>query len=42
MVEYALILTFFAVPVCGALTAAALTMLDGYRQTRRAMLAPFP
>jgi len=42
MVEYALILTFFAVPVCAALTAASLTMLDGYRNTRKAMLSPFP
>lgn len=42
MVEYALLLTFFAVPVCAGMTAAAFAMLDGYRQTRKAMLAPFP
>lgn len=42
MVEYALLLTFFAVPVCAGLTAASLSMLQGYRNTRRAMLAPFP
>ena len=42
MVEYALLLTFFAVPVCAGLTAASLSMLEGYRNTRKAMLAPFP
>jgi hypothetical protein len=42
MVEYALLLTFFAVPVCAGLTAAALSMLQGYRNTRQAMLSPFP
>jgi Flp pilus assembly pilin Flp len=42
MVEYALLLTFFAVPVCAGLTAASLSMLQGYRNTRQAMLAPFP
>ena len=42
MVEYALLLTFFALPVCAAVTAASIRMLEGYRSTRRAMLAPFP
>jgi len=42
MVEYALLLTFFAVPVMAGMTAASLSMLEGYRNTRRAMLAPFP
>jgi hypothetical protein len=42
MVEYALLLTFFAVPVCAGLTAAALSMHDGYRATRAAVLHPFP
>jgi Flp pilus assembly pilin Flp len=42
MVEYALLLTFFAVPVCAAMTAASLSMLDGYRNTRKHLLAPFP
>lgn len=42
MVEYALLLTFFAVPVAAGLTAASLSMLEGYRNTRKAMLAPFP
>ena len=42
MVEYALILTFFAVPVCAGLTAAALSMLDGYRTLRAAVLSPLP
>ena len=42
MVEYALLLTFFAVPVCAGMTAASLQMLDGYRAARKHVLAPFP
>jgi hypothetical protein len=42
MVEYALLLTFFAVPVCAGMTAASLQMLAGYRNTRTQLLAPFP
>ena len=42
LVEYALLLTFFAVPVMAGLTAASLMMLDGYRNTRKLLLAPFP
>jgi hypothetical protein len=42
MVEYALLLTFFAVPVCAGMTAASLQMLQGYRNTRQHLLNPFP
>ena len=42
LVEYAFLLTFFAVPVMAGLTAASLMMLDGYRNTRKHLLAPFP
>jgi Flp pilus assembly pilin Flp len=42
MVEYALLLTFFAVPVCVGMTAAGLQMLAGYKATRSAILAPMP
>ena len=42
MVEYALLLTFFAVPVCMGMTAASLQMLDGYRNMRKHILGPFP
>jgi Flp pilus assembly pilin Flp len=42
LVEYALLLTFFAVPICTACTVWSLTMLDGYTKTRRAILSPFP
>lgn len=42
MVEYALLLTFFAVPVCVGMTAAGVTMLDGYKATRTSILKPFP
>lgn len=42
MVEYALLLTFFAVPVCAGMVAAGVQMLDGYRSTRTAILNPWP
>lgn len=42
MVEYALLLTFFAVPVCVGMTAAGVKMLQNYRTARAALLAPFP
>jgi hypothetical protein len=42
LVEYALLLTFFAVPVCAAMTAAGLTLLKGYQNTRKSILGPFP
>lgn len=42
MVEYALLLTFFAVPVCVGMTTAGVTMLQGYRATRTSILSPFP
>lgn len=42
MVEYALLLTFFAVPVCVGMTAAGVKMLQNYKSARSALLAPFP
>jgi len=42
LVEYALLLTFFAVPVCGGIPMAALTMLKGYQDTRADILRPLP
>jgi len=42
MVEYALLLTFFAVPVAGGITAAGAQMLTQYRASRAEVLAPFP
>jgi Flp pilus assembly pilin Flp len=34
LVEYALLLTFFAVPVMGGITAAGAQMLNQYRTSR--------
>jgi Flp pilus assembly pilin Flp len=42
LVEYALLLMFFAVPVCAGITAASLQMLAGYRATRSDLLRPLP
>jgi Flp pilus assembly pilin Flp len=42
MVEYALLLTFFAVPVMVGMTAAGVKMLDNYRTARSTLLRPFP
>lgn len=42
MVEYALLLTFFAVPVAVGMTAAGAKMLSNYRVTRAVILSPFP
>ena len=42
MVEYALLLTFFAVPVIAGITAGGVQMLNQYRTTRSEMLNPFP
>ena len=42
MVEYALLLTFFAVPVMAGLSMAGVRLLQNYRVTREAILAPLP
>lgn len=42
MVEYALLLTFFAVPVCGGMTLAGAKMLENYKKARTTLLSPFP
>jgi len=42
MVEYAVLLTFFACPVCVGMTMAGQQMLDGYVKTRKMILAPNP
>lgn len=42
MVEYALLLTFFAIPVMAGMTAASLAMLKNYRDTRSTILLPYP
>lgn len=42
LVEYALLLTFFAVPVCAAMVAGGISVLNGYRTTRAAVLQPWP
>jgi Flp pilus assembly pilin Flp len=42
LVEYALLLTFFALPVCAGMVAAGVTLLDGYKDTRERVLRPWP
>jgi len=42
LVEYALLLTFFAVPVMAGSVAMGVTLLKNFRTTRTAILAPFP
>ena len=42
MVEYALLLTFFAVPVIAGITAGGVKLLNQYRASRAEILAPFP
>ena len=42
MVEYALLLTFFAVPVIGGITAGGAAMLNQYRTARSEILNPLP
>jgi Flp pilus assembly pilin Flp len=42
LVEYALLLTFFALPVMAGFTAAGVALLNNYRQTRATILQPFP
>jgi Flp pilus assembly pilin Flp len=42
LVEYALLLTFFAVPVCAAMVAGGIQVLNGYKTTRSAVLQPWP
>lgn len=42
LVEYALLLTFFAVPVMAGITAMGVRLLADYKATRAAILAPMP
>jgi hypothetical protein len=42
LVEYALLLTFFAVPTIAGLTYGGLLMLQNYRASRNEVLRPFP
>jgi hypothetical protein len=42
LVEYALLLTFFAVPTIAGLTAGGILMLQHYRASRDEVLRPFP
>ena len=42
LVEYALLLTFFAVPVCAAMVAGGVRVHDGYKETRAGVLRPWP
>ena len=42
LVEYALLLTFFALPVCAGMVLAGDKMLKGYRAQREEILQPWP
>ena len=42
MVEYALLLTFFAIPVIAGITLGGVRMLNQYRSSRAEIMAPFP
>jgi Flp pilus assembly pilin Flp len=42
LVEYALLLTFFAVPVMAGITAMGVRLMNDFRTTRSVILAPFP
>lgn len=42
LVEYALLLTFLAVPTIAGLTYGGVLMLQNYRASRNEMLRPFP
>ena len=42
MVEYALLLTFFAVPAIAGITAGGVQMLAQYRAARAEILNPLP
>ena len=42
LVEYALLLTFFALPVCAGMVLAGEKMLKGYRAQREEILQPWP
>jgi hypothetical protein len=42
LVEYALLLTFLAVPTIAGLTYGGVPMLQNYRASRAEMLRPFP
>lgn len=42
MVEYALLLTAFAIPVIAGLTAGGVAMMKEYQEVRESLLRPFP
>jgi Flp pilus assembly pilin Flp len=42
LVEYALLITFFAIPVLAGLTAGGARMLASYQKLRTELLQPFP
>jgi Flp pilus assembly pilin Flp len=42
LVEYALLITFFAIPVMAGLTAGGARMLANYQKLRSEILQPFP
>lgn len=42
LVEYALLLTFFAIPSIAGITAAGVQMLNNYRASRAEILNPLP
>lgn len=42
LIEYTLLLTFFAVPVMGGIAAGGVTMMKDYKQARDYMMRPFP
>ena len=42
LVEYALLLTFFAIPSIAGITAAGVQMLNTYRASRAEILNPLP
>lgn len=42
LVEYTLLLTFFAVPVMGGVVLGGVAMMKDYQQARDYMMRPFP
>ena len=42
LVEYALLLTFFAIPAIAGITAGGALMLDQYRTARAEIMNPLP
>jgi len=42
LVEYALLLTAFAVPAMMGIAAGGVAMMKDYQQARQALLMPFP